>query len=80
MQQIPNPAAQLIEALPPTDIDQYFDLDFHKYYFQAFKEIAFSNQLTGLEKKDKQNYLHFPWNAYPKTKSPSVNGWSNKLV
>ena len=23
MQQIPNPAAQLIEALPPTDNDQY---------------------------------------------------------
>ena len=51
MQQIPNPAAQLIEALPPTDNDQYFDLDFHKYYFQTFKKIAFSNQLTGLEKK-----------------------------
>ena len=40
MQQIPNPAAQLIEALPPTDNDQYFDLDFHKYYFQTFKKIA----------------------------------------
>ena len=51
MQQIPNPAAQLIEALPPADNDQYFDLDLHNHYFQTFKEIAFSNQLTGLEKK-----------------------------
>jgi len=42
MQQIPNPAAQLIEALPPTDNDQYFDLDFHKYYFQTFfKKLLF---------------------------------------
>ena len=44
MQQIPNPAAQLKEALPPADNDQYFDLDLHNYYFQTSKENAFSNQ------------------------------------
>ena len=75
MQQIPNPAAQLIEALPPTDIDQYFDLDFHKYYFQTFKEIAFSNQLTGLEKKKTNKTIYISLGMLiPKQKAQVLMG------